>query len=141
MFTILHDLSISSTPQQVYDAVSQPMQLDNWWTLESDGVPEPNEVYKLYFDPQYDWRAEVTKAIPSQSFELKMTESDEDWLPTHFGFELVVIDDATRLQFYHKGWHSQNHHYRRTSYCWAILLRGLKGYVENGEIIPFVERT
>lgn len=141
MFTILHDLTISVKPQQVYDAITMPAHLNNWWTLECAGAPKVGANYRLFFDPKYDWTAEVTIANAPLHFELKMVDSDEDWEPTSFGFKLLSMESSTRVEFYHSDWQVQSHHYRRTSYCWAILLHGLKRYAEEGHIIPFAERN
>lgn len=141
MFTILHDLDIDASQQEVYDAVSQPIHLNNWWTLECEGVPSIDSEYRLYFDPAYDWRAKVISANAASSFALQMTVSSEDWEPTSFGFQFKPLSSNTRLSFFHKDWEVQSHHFRRTSYCWAILLKGLKQYIEKGIIIPFSERA
>ena len=70
-----------------------------------------------------------------------MTDADSDWNPTIFGFDLIEVDNGTRVQFFHKDWPKCNHHYRRSSYCWALLLKGLKDYVERGIILPFEDRA
>jgi hypothetical protein len=69
-----------------------------------------------------------------------MTKADEDWTNTVFGFEIVNLEEGVRLEFWHKGWPDCNHHFRRSSWCWAILLNGLKNYIEKGTIVPFCER-
>ena len=69
-----------------------------------------------------------------------MTKSDPDWDPTKFGFILKQFDGAVRLSHYHKGWRSQNQHYRRSNYSWALLLNALKKYVEVGEVMEFGKR-
>lgn len=70
-----------------------------------------------------------------------MTKSDDDWNSTSFGFDLSPLDKAVQVNFWHKGWQEQNEHYKITSYCWAILLKGLKDYVEYGIIVPFEKRA
>ncbi|MEN0048041.1 MAG: hypothetical protein AAF806_13360 [Bacteroidota bacterium] len=70
-----------------------------------------------------------------------MTQSDEDWDSTSFGFGLEGNSEGTQVQFWHVGWPACNHHFRRSSYCWAILLKGLKDYLEKGIIVPFKERA
>ncbi|MEQ8573885.1 MAG: SRPBCC domain-containing protein, partial [Fulvivirga sp.] len=73
-------------------------------------------------------------------FHIKMTDADEDWNPTSFGFDLTELEGGVDVKFWHVGWPECNHHFRRSSYCWAILLQGLKNYIEKGIIIPFEER-
>ena len=104
MYDILHDLQIDATPDKIFNAVSQSQHLNNWWTKECDGIPKVGEEYRLYFSPEYDWKAEVSICIPAKHFELQMTDSDEDWNPTHFGFELKPHKRGTLVSHYHKGW-------------------------------------
>lgn len=142
MYTILHDLTIKASSETIYNAVSDPKHLNNWWTLKCEGCPLIGESYQLYFAPEYDWRAEVTLAQFSKHFELTLKECSEDWEPTKFGFTFKPVESqSTMVAFYHSGWEVQSHHYRRTSYCWAILLHGLKQYLEKGVIIPFDKRA
>jgi hypothetical protein len=140
MHNIYHDVFIKSEPSVVYDAVSTSRGLNNWWTLKSSGLPSVGEVYNFYFTPEYDWYGEVINADKGVSFYIKMTQADEDWAPTAFGFDLIKVDFGTRVQFWHKGWPQCNHHFRRSSWCWAMLLNGLKNYVEKGIVIPFEKR-
>lgn len=65
-------------------------------------------------------------------FELRMTKSDPDWDTTSFSYSIVPHNQGTMLSFVHKGWPHLNHHFKRSSYCWALLLKGLKDYVEKG---------
>jgi len=138
---IFHDLSINASIQEVYEAITTPSHLINWWPLKCSGIPQLEEAYNFYFTDEYDWFAKVIRANSPNSFHLKMTTSDEDWDPTSFGFDLKEVDGKVRLSFWHKGWVNCNHHFKRTSYCWALLLSGLKNYVEKGIILPFEERA
>lgn len=69
-----------------------------------------------------------------------MTKSDEDWDSISFGFDLKQVNNDTQLAFWHKGWPHCNAHFEQSYYCWAILLSGLKNYLEKGIIVPFEER-
>ena len=140
MYDILHDLSIHASPQKIFEAISQAKHLNNWWTNECEGETVLDATYRLYFTPEYDWKAKVSICEAPIRFELQMTASDADWDPTRFGFEIQEKVNSTLVSFYHTNWQSTNHHYRRTSYSWAILLHGLKRYVEKGEVVPFGER-
>jgi len=140
MHAIYHDLPILASPMSVFNAVSRPEHLINWWPQKCSGRVKEGETYNFFFTMEYDWYGEVTQCVPAESFHVKMTKSDEDWDSTSFGFDIHPEEEGVRLAFWHKGWPACNHHYRRSSYCWAILLKGLKDYVEKGVIIPFKER-
>ena len=139
-FSIYHDLIIKAPTSQVFEAISAPYHLNNWWTLRSNGKPILGEVYNFYFAPEYDWLGEVVSSEPSRAFHVKMVRSDSDWNPTTFGFDLEEIAAGTQVRFWLTNWPLCNHHFRRSSYCWAILLNGLKNYTEEGIIVPFEDR-
>ena len=139
-FDIYHDLFIEAPIEKVFDAITDPDHLVNWWPLKCAGKAQLHEEYNFYFGPEYDWYGKIIQYDYPRHFYVKMTKSDIDWDATSFGFDLEELGDKVHVRFLHKGWPTCNAHYRRSSYCWAILLHGLKKYVEKGVIIPFSER-
>jgi uncharacterized protein YndB with AHSA1/START domain len=137
---IFHDFTIAVPTSRVFQAVSAPAVLDQWWTKRSKGKPVLGSEYELGFGPGYDWRANVSRSIPDQSFEFKLVKASPDWTGTLVGFKLVAGKDATQVRFHHTGWPAQNEHYRISCYCWAMYLRILKRYLENGETVPYERR-
>jgi len=140
-FNIYHNLTINASPKDVFDAVSLPQHLDNWWTLKSSGKPELHSEYNLNFTDDYNWYCKVSQIKPNASFHLKMTKSDDDWNSTTFGFDLELTNKGTMLMFSHINWVKENQEFKQSSFCWAMLLNGLKNYIEKGDIIPFTERS
>jgi hypothetical protein len=49
-------------------------------------------------------------------------------------------DGVTQGRFQHTGWPEANEHYSVLCYCWAMLLRLLKRYVEHGESTLYEDR-
>ena len=96
--------------------------------------------YTLWFGPDYDWRARVSRCVPPSEFEFELTEAHEDWLGTRIGFHLKATEKGTEVRFHHTGWPIDNEHYRTSCYCWAMYLRLMKRYVEFGEIVPYKDR-
>lgn len=139
-YTIYHDLFIKSSANKVYEAITMPEHLINWWPLQCSGTPKEGNTYNFNFTDAYDWYGEVVKAKKDKSFHIKMTKSDDNWNQTSFGFDLDQAKNGVTLKFWHINWPECNDEYRQSSYCWAILLYGLKNYVEKGVIIPFEER-
>ena len=92
---IFHDFPIKASSDNVFRAVSTPTGLASWWTNRSNGEPALGEKYELWFGPEYDWRAVVSKYVPDTEFELEMTKSDKDWQGTRFGF---VMNEKKRGQ-------------------------------------------
>ncbi|MFT7899209.1 SRPBCC domain-containing protein [Tenacibaculum ascidiaceicola] len=141
-FTVYHNFPINELSNKVYKAITNPDDLVYWWPLKCSGVPKLGAEYNFFFGEPYNWYGEVIKCEKNTSFYIKMTKSDEDWNPTTFGFDLFEKDEGvTWVHFFHKGWTEQSNHFKHSSYCWALLLNGLKNYVEKGIIIPFEERN
>jgi uncharacterized protein YndB with AHSA1/START domain len=140
MADILQDFPIQAPPSRVFDAVSRPALLDEWWTVRSSGTPEAGAEYDLDFGPGYLWRAVVTTCRPGAHFELRLTGADADWTDTLVGFELSPAGSGTEVRFYHRGWPQANDHHRTSCHCWALYLRILRRHLEHGERVPYEQR-
>ena len=140
MSSILHDFEVNAEPSKVYETITTPAGLDQWWTQRANGGPRVGEEYQLWFGPEHDWRARVIEAVPSRRFALEMTGSDDDWLGTQVAFALEPSQTGTRIRFSHAGWKSENQHFRVSSYCWAMYLRLLRRFAEAGEAVPYEDR-
>jgi uncharacterized protein YndB with AHSA1/START domain len=140
MADIFHHFCIKAPRQKVFQAISTTAGLDAWWTERSKGTPTEGAEYELWFAPEYDWRAVVSRCVPDAEFELRMTSAQEDWMETRVGFHLDEKEGLTEARFHHSGWPEPNEHYRISCYCWAMYLRLLKRYVEHGEVVPYEDR-
>jgi hypothetical protein len=78
--------------------------------------------------------------VPGVEFELEMTRADPDWTGSRVGVRLESRDGVTRVQFRHTGWPEVNAHYRTSCHCWALYLRVLRRFLENGESVPYADR-
>ena len=139
-YAIYHNLPIKASAKEVFDSISLPEHFYNWWPLKSSGEPKVGAVYNLNFTDAYNWFGEVSACEINRSFFIKMTDSDKDWNPTTFGFTLEEKENGIYLRFSHTDWLENNDELKHSSFCWAMLLNGLKNYVEKGIIVPFEER-
>ena len=140
-YNILHNLVIQSSKREVFDTVTLPKHLNNWWTLKCTRKPELGAEYHLFFSSEYDWYGKVSQCKKDESFHITMTKSDLDWDETTFGFDLETMNDGILVKFSHVNWSNCNNHFRTASFCWAMLLNGLKNYIEKGIILPFEQRS
>lgn len=138
--TIYHDLIIKSSKEKVFEAITNPNHLVKWWPLKCSGQPIEGETYNFNFTNAYDWYGKVIEVENNKSFHIKMTKSDDNWNSTTFGFDIEELNGNTKLKFCHTNWQHCNNDFRRSSFCWAILLKGLKDYLERGVIVPFENR-
>ena len=136
---ILHDFPVFAPAGRVLDAVTTPAGLNAWWTVTSSGEPAVGSTWELGFGPEYAWRGVVRDCGPDR-IEWELTRADDDWSGTRVGFLLEGVGDRTEVRFHHAGWAEANGHYRTSTFCWAMYLRLMKRFVEQGEIVPYAER-
>src|SRR5262245_31099549 len=103
MADIIHHFPIKASLQNVFRASSTPAGLDAWWTKRSAGKPVEGAEYELWFGPEYDWRAVVSRCVPDVEFEFRITNAQEDWQETRVGFLLDVEDGVTDVRFRDSG--------------------------------------
>lgn len=140
MADILHDFAIAAPPARVFEAMSSPTGLDAWWSKSSSGEPSAGSIYQLGFGEGFQWRAVVRSVTFERELEWEFTDADADWTGTRVGFRLEGDAERTRVCFHHTGWSQANEHFRSSSYCWALYLRLLKRYLEDGEVVPYEAR-
>jgi uncharacterized protein YndB with AHSA1/START domain len=140
MADVLHDLRIKAPPDAVFRAVSTAEGLDQWWTKRSAGQTRMEAEYALWFGPEYDWRAQVTRCVRGVEFELQRTGASPDWVGTRVGCTLDAVDGGPLLRFRHTGRAEPSEHFRISSSCWAECLRILARYLERGEKVPYDRR-
>lgn len=141
MANVLHDFFIKAPVERVFQAIVTPEEVDKWWSLQCSGDARMGGEYRLFFGEPWDWRARVSQYRPNEAFEWEMMVAMDDWVGTKVGFELMPIPEGTQVRFHHSGWAEESEHFRISSYCWAMLLRLLKVYVERGDVMPHAERV
>lgn len=141
MHSIKHNVLISASPESIYNALTEPKELDKWWTVKSSGKCGLLEYYQFYFSDDYDWTAQISLLRPNEEVNYQMIEADKDWTGTILRFRLEECGKGALLIFEHSNWLEDNAHFRRTSYCWALYLRCLKNLLEKGLIISYEHRT
>ena len=137
---ILQDFPIAAPVARVFDAVSTPEGLDQWWTLTCRGTPKEGTEYALDFGPGYQWSARIVACVPDDVFEMEFTTAMPDWLGSRVGFHLSPHRTGTWVQFHHTGWTDASEHFRISAHCWAMYLRLLRRHLEYGEFVPYHDR-
>lgn len=99
MADVFLDFPIKTPIERVFQTVSTPQGLDCWWTKRSEGKAVEGAAYKLWFGPEYDWRAKVTKCTANTEVEFEIMRADDAWIGTHIGFRLEIRDDVTWVSF------------------------------------------
>jgi uncharacterized protein YndB with AHSA1/START domain len=141
MAEILFDFPIIGPPAAVFAAVATPDGLEKWWTRGGTGEGAVGAVWAFDFGPSYQWKGVVRAFEAERLIEWELTVADPDWTGTRVR---IALDDPpgglTWVRFAHTGWREPNEHHRITAFCWAMYLRHMKHWVQDGRTVPYDRR-
>ena len=137
MVDILHRVGVTSSPEDVFKALTTIDGLKGWWTETTTGDPDPGGVIAFRFAPVPD--GFDMKVMDAKSGELvlwEVVDGPEEWVGTRVRFELTQADGFTIVLFSHLGWRQPVEFMHHCSTRWATYLMSLKRYVETGQGEP-----
>jgi uncharacterized protein YndB with AHSA1/START domain len=114
--TIEREIHIDASPEVVFDVVSNPVHVREWWPDEADYSPEPGGAGRIGFrqDSGTKWaQFTVVDAMPPRLFSFRWTHAEGE-APAEGNsflvvFELEALGDGTVLRmtesgFRERGW-------------------------------------
>lgn len=145
--TIEREIHIDATPEVVYEVVSSPEHLREWWPDEAELEPVPGGTGVISFgepggSPAHVEQLTVVEADPPRRFAFRWVY-DEGTPPAPGNsllvtFDLVPSGDGTLLRFTEvgfreRGWESAvlEEAYRDHAAGWDHFLPRLVGYVDR----------
>jgi uncharacterized protein YndB with AHSA1/START domain len=136
MVDILHRIGVtSSSPDDVYTALTTVDGLAGWWTEDTNGDGDVGGVLQFRFLPGgFDMK--VLKKQPAELVLWEVVDGPEEWIGTHVSFELKQEGDFTIVLFRHEGWKEPVEFMYHCSTKWATYLMSLKKLVETGKGEP-----
>ena len=133
MVDILHRVGVTSSPDEVYDALTTIDGLKGWWTETTTGDTDPGGVIAFRFAPVPDgFDMKVMDAKPGELVLWEVVDGPEEWVGTEVRFELKHEDNFTIVLFSHSGWREPVEFMYHCSTKWATYLMSLKQYVQSG---------
>lgn len=131
MFTILHELSLNTPPENILRMVAEPALLEKWWlkTVETSG----DDITLLLSDKKSLLKIRLSSKTETQVEWLCLShEIAPEWAGTKIAFHATPQNSSTLLRFTHSGWKNTEGVYGKTSYYWAALyLTKLKEIAET----------
>jgi uncharacterized protein YndB with AHSA1/START domain len=135
MVDILHRIGVTSSPEDVYAALTTVDGLSSWWTQDTDGDGAVGGVLRFRFEPGgFDML--VLEARPTELVRWEVVDGPEEWIGTQIRFELKEEDGYTIVLFSHRGWREPVEFMYHCSTKWATFLMSLKQLVETGKGEP-----
>ncbi len=136
MVDILHRIGItSSSPDDVYAALTTLEGLSGWWARDTTGETEVGGVIAFRFGPGgFDMK--VVELVPGKRVLWEVVDGPAEWIGTHVSFELRQEGDFTIVLFEHRGWSEPVEFMYHCSTKWATFLLSLKQLLETGHGAP-----
>ena len=143
--TIERELHIDASPEVVFDVVSSPEHVREWWPDEADYPAEPGGAGRIGFRQESDTKWEqfmVVDALPPRHFSFRWTHDEgETAAPGNsflVVFELEPAGQGTRLRmtesgFRERGWDEAKAAAERADHVsgWDHFLPRLPAYAEQ----------
>ena len=134
---ILHKVGIkSSSPNEVYKALTTLEGLSAWWTDNTKG--ESNKVGGVI---QFRFGAggfdmKVLELDPARHLLWQVVDGPEEWIGTKISFDVRQEADWTIVFFKHQGWKEPVEFMHHCSTKWGVFLLSLKSRLETGKGRP-----
>jgi uncharacterized protein YndB with AHSA1/START domain len=122
----------TAAPDAVFDALTTPAGITEWWTPVSGSGLEGGELRFVF--PNLELLARVDRADRPTAVRWVVLECGmEDWVGTAISFDLApTATGGTRLDFRHIGLTPQLECFEQCSAGWTFYLPSLVDYVDTG---------
>ncbi len=137
MSAIRHLLTINATPERIFQALTEEEGLRAWWTEGAKAQPEPGSMAVFDFGNRFHNEMRIDELKSPDKVSWTCVQGDEEWIDTHFSFELTRVTGGSELRFSQTGWREETDFFASCSYNWAYYLSSLKEYCEKGEGRPY----
>ena len=137
MFCIKLQLQINSTQAEVYNKLTSIEGLRKWWTDQTTGNAELNQLIDFRFGDRYFIQMKVINLKQNKLVQWQCIQADKDWIGTIVSFELENDDDKTLLRFTHDKWPTHGDFFAHCNLSWAKYLLSLRQLLETGKGQPF----
>jgi uncharacterized protein YndB with AHSA1/START domain len=137
MVDILHKVGIkSSSPDDVYRALTTLEGLCGWWTDNTQGESEVGAVLQFRFGAGgFDMK--VLELQPGRRVLWEVIAGPQEWIGTKVSFDLKQQADWTIVLFKHQGWKQPVEFMHHCSTKWGVFLLSLKSLLETGKGAPY----
>lgn len=139
MVDILHRIGVTSSPDDVYAALTTVDGLAGWWTEDTKGDGNVGGVIRFRFAGAPEpggFDMKVMEVQPAELVLWEVVDGPAEWIGTQIRFELTQEDGFTIVLFRHEGWKEPVEFMYHCSTKWATFLMSLKKLVETGKGEP-----
>lgn len=133
MSDIRHEINIQAPPQTVYEALTTQEGLQNWWTVDTQALPEVGSLAVFgFFNRSTVFRMRIDELIPEKRVKWSCEGDVDEWIGTEIQFDLESDEGAgSKMRFQHKNWRSMEGIYAQCNTTWGNLMFRLKAFAEG----------
>jgi len=124
MTDIKHKLTIKTSSDKVYNAITIQQGLRSWWAKQTIAKPEVGFVNIFTFGTAKN-EIKVAALEPDKKVVWDVINSAEEWNGTSISFTLEEKDNKTILRFNHAGWRAVTDFYAECNFAWAQFMTSL----------------
>lgn len=133
MHDILHRVIIETSPEKLYEALTQASGLSAWWT-RAEMTAQVGSVARFRFGPDGEHKVDmkITELVPYRKVVWKCVAGP--WVhTTEFCFDVMPHARGAVLQFANRGWAEASEFFMHCNCKWGFFLGvSLKSYLETG---------
>lgn len=137
MYELIHEVTIHSLPERVFEAIATEKGISSWWLKDARAKPEIGSIIKLGFNERkISFRFRIDGFDSPRQLTLHCLGDVDEWTNTVVVFKLrPAINHSTSLRLEHFGWKKNDGLFGQSNYSWGFHLRNLKWFLETGEAL------
>jgi uncharacterized protein YndB with AHSA1/START domain len=134
---ILHRIGIKSSPENVYQALSEEKGLAGWWTVNTKASATAGSINQFRFGDRGFNDMKVVELVPGQRVKWLCIDGAPEWIGTELTFDLKQESGLTVVLLAQRGWREQVEFMHFCSTKWATYMLSLKLLCETGKGAPY----
>lgn len=136
---IVQEITLGTTPENVYNAITRQDELAQWWTNHVSAKPQVGSIAEFRFNNgEVVFQMEITGLNAGKKVHWAVRHGPPHWEGTTVNWDLEPVKDGTKLHFGHNGFAAADAAYEETRVGWEYFLGSLKSYLETGKGTPYV---
>lgn len=132
MADIKHFMTIETTPDKVYAALTTQAGLRSWWTADTSTEPRIGGKADFGFDKrEVVFRMKIEKLEPGKRVVWSCHGDQPEWAGTRLTWEIEADGKTSKLRFIQTGIQTINDFWASCNTTWGELMFRLKNYLEG----------
>lgn len=135
---ITHSISIKTTPDRLFEAVTTDRGLTGWWAPSAKADSKVGGLVVLSFSPEFSISFRVESLVPGRRVTWTAVDVPPDWKGTQIEFDINPGEGAlVGFTFTQSGFPDRYENFGCFNFLWAQYVRSIKLLLETGKGEPY----